>query len=190
MPEPAETYDEIFKHLDFAEFSQESPYGFSGFVLIGELMDKNCEQVPSVPGIYIVSVPKGFEHKFLPESPVLPRRQVARFKSVNCLEKKWVEGTTVIYIGKSGGDHKKATLRHRLRAYMRSGSGKNARHYGGEYIWQLERIRSCPVAWMPLLEGDPEKAEGDLIDRFTEQYDNRLPFANRKKRRFCFGHAS
>jgi hypothetical protein len=84
-------------------------------------------QVPSVLGIYIVSVPKGFEHKFLPESPVLPRRQVASSKSVDCLEKKWVEGTTVIYIGKAGGDHKKATLRSRLRTYMRFSSGEPAK---------------------------------------------------------------
>jgi hypothetical protein len=182
MNESAETLINRLKQLDFAEFSKESPYGFSGFVSIGELIDKHCEQAPLNPGIYIVSVPKGFAPKFLPESPVLTckraGKQINPSVSVQCLEENWVEGTTVIYIGKAGNGHGKATLRSRLKTYMRFGSGKPAPHRGGRYIWQLECVRSCLLAWMHLPEENPKEAERFLIKRFAGQYGGRYPFAN------------
>jgi hypothetical protein len=164
------------ERLDFTEFSQKSPYGFSGFVPIEELMDKDCEQVPLNPGIYIVSVPKGFAPKFLPNSPVLTYKRNLSVPAQR-LEEKWVEGTTVIYIGKAGDGRGEATLRSRLRRYMRFGAGKSASHRGGRCIWQLEGIRSCPLAWMLLPEVNPRDAEKFLIKRFAGQYD-RYPFAN------------
>jgi hypothetical protein len=164
------------EQLDFAEFSQGSPYGFSGFVPIGELMDKHCEQVPLNPGIYIVSVPKGFAPKFLPNSPVAAYKRNLSVPAQR-LEENWVEGTTVIYIGKAGDGHGKATLRSRLKQYMRFGAGKSAPHRGGRYIWQLEGVRACPLAWRPLPEADPGEAEKFLIKRFAGQY-GRYPFAN------------
>jgi hypothetical protein len=176
MRESAETSINRLEQLDFTEFSQESPCGFSGFVPIDELTDKNCEQIPLGPGIYIVSVPKGFAPKFLPKSPVLSYKQKGKLKypsvSVQCLEKKWVEGTAVIYIGQT------VQLRSRLQTYMQFGSGIPARHHGGRYIWQLECVRSCLVAWMSLPEGNPKEAERFLIKRFAGQYGGRYPFAN------------
>jgi hypothetical protein len=163
------------EQLDFAEFSQGSPYGFSGFVPIGELMDKHCEQVPPSPGIYIVSVPKGFAPKFLPNSPVLTYKRNLSAPARR-IEENWVEGTTVIYIGETGSDRSEATLQSRLKKYMRFGAGK-PQHRGGRYIWQLEGVRACPLAWRPLPEADPREAEKFLIKRFAEQY-GRYPFAN------------
>ena len=176
MRESAETFINRWEQLDFTEFSQELSYCFSGFVPIDELTDKNCEQVPLGPGIYIVSVPKGFVPKFLPKSPALPYKQKGKLKypsvSVQCLEKKWVRGTAVIYIGQT------VQLRSRLQTYMRFVSSIRARHIGGRYIWQLECVRSCLLAWMSLPGGNPKEAERFLIKRFAGQYGGRYPFAN------------
>jgi hypothetical protein len=165
-------------NLDFSEFSPESPYGFGGFVPIKELMGKRCEQVSREPGIYIVSIPKGFVPKFLPNSPVSAYKGKNPSESVQKLKENWVTGTTVIYIGMTT-----ESLQKRLKRYMQFGTGRPTSHYGGRLIWQLENIHSCPLAWMVLAgKNQIEEAEKSLIERFKKQY-GRFPFANLTNRR-------
>jgi hypothetical protein len=169
--------------LDFSEFSSESPYGFSGFIPIEKLLN-SCEGVPRKPGVYIVSVPKGFAPKFLQKSLVFPypkKRKNGGVKvedpseSVEKLKKKWVAGTTVIYIGQTT----KQTLKKRLEQYMRFGRSKSINHEGGKFIWQLENVHSCPIAWTVLAKENPKAAERYLLEHFKEQY-GRFPFANHR----------
>lgn len=159
--------------LDFSEFSSESPYGFSGFISIEKLLD-SCEQVPREPGVYIVSVPKGFAPKFLQKSLASPKKNgEVRSVSVQELEKKWVDGTAVIYIGQS------TKLKKRLEQYMRFVKSKSTNHGGGKLIWQLENVHSCPIAWTVLAKENPKAAERYLLEHFKEQY-GRFPFANHR----------
>lgn len=51
--------------------------------------------------------------------------------SIDELQRTWVPGAEVVYLGKSGD------LRRRLNAYRRHGAGQRVGHWGGRYIWQL-----------------------------------------------------
>ncbi|MBA4055428.1 MAG: hypothetical protein C0490_12000, partial [Marivirga sp.] len=64
------------------------------------------------------------------------------------------------YIGKAGGANSSATL-----------------HYGGRYVWQLEKPRELVVCWKPTPNEDPRTLEKQLISEFVTQFAKR-PFAN------------
>ncbi len=81
-----------------------------------------------------------------------------------------VEKTDVVYIGKA------TELQKRLNQYFKFGNGKNVGHYGGRYIWQLEKPENLLVCWK-ITNEDPDKVESELIEKFKEIYSKR-PFAN------------
>jgi hypothetical protein len=89
------------------------------------------------------------------------------------LQRKWVKGCEVLYIGK--GDN----IQRRLKQYIEFGSGKPIGHWGGRYIWQLKDSAHLLVAWMPC--GSDETAammEARLLRRFKDEHDGQLPYAN------------
>ena len=86
----------------------------------------------------------------------------------------WVDGATVVYIGKAAGN---CGLKQRLADYRRHGTGLSAGHWGGRCIWQLADS-GLLVAWRPLTDDDAGEAEQDLIDEFKELHGGALPFAN------------
>lgn len=83
----------------------------------------------------------------------------------------------MVYIGKAGGPGKNATLRSRMRQYMRFGQGEALGHCGGRYIWQLSDSRDLVVCWKPTTGEDPRDVERELIDEFKAIY-GRHPFVN------------
>jgi hypothetical protein len=87
----------------------------------------------------------------------------------------WVEGATVVNIGKANHGQ----LSNRLRAYCSFGTGGKGRHYGGRLIWQLKDSADLLVAWRVItdLGIDPRKVEKGMIDAFRSAYGKR-PFAN------------
>src|SRR5947209_8025146 len=91
--------------------------GFSGFLTFGELSERLAD-VPSQGGAYIVLRTKKEPVEFLDSSPG------GRFKGrdptveSDVLQRKWIEGCEVLYIGKSDN------IQRRLKQYAEFGSGK------------------------------------------------------------------
>ncbi len=144
--------------------------GFVGFVTWNDLL---WEDVPARPGVYVVV-------KECPDSPeVLSRNPAGWFKERDptvgqaTLEAAWVEGCSVVYVGKA------ARLRTRLRQYRDHGQGRRVGHWGGRYIWQLGGSGHLRVAWKTTDE-DPRLLEQEMLVAFLERY-GQLPFANLKR---------
>ncbi|AVV42966.1 hypothetical protein C6376_17650 [Streptomyces sp. P3] len=146
--------------------------GFRGFVPFRELPDSN---VPTGHGIYVVIRTDTSPPSFLPTSPAGHLKGRDPSVTADKLGDAWVDGTTVVYIGKAAGQH---GLNQRLADYRRHGTGLLAGHWGGRYIWQLADSDALLVAWRPMAEDDAGEAEQDLIDEFKELHGGALPFAN------------
>jgi hypothetical protein len=149
--------------------------GFVGFVTISELQTSNCSDVPNLPGVYLVLKPDLTRPAFLNESlgghfkgqnPTVP---------VSRLESKWVEDAVILNIGKAGLG--RATLRSRLKQYVRFGRGEAVGHWGGRYIWQLGRSCEFLVCWKVTPEAVARTVEKALIDEFKALF-GKFPFAN------------
>jgi hypothetical protein len=89
------------------------------------------------------------------------------------LQAEWVDGATVIYIGKAD------VLRRRLQQYARFGAGEPVGHWGGRLIWQLADAGELLVAWHALVATETARSlERRLLLHFGELYEGRRPFAN------------
>lgn len=150
--------------------------GFVGFKTISFLW-QNMTVIHDLPGVYLVI-------REVNTSPVFLHPGVGGFfkgKDPNISEEElmqnWVEGSKVIYIGKAGTLTGNATLRSRLRQYLKFGQGKNIGHFGGRLIWQLADHSDLKICWMPTPSDDPRTVEKQLISNFISQYGKR-PFAN------------
>lgn len=158
--------------------------GFKGFVSVSDLW-QDSSLIPNIKGVYLVIRQSETAPEFL------SRGTGGFFKgkdpnvSLDELRQKWINSTCVVYIGQAGGIkngiQSRATLRSRLKQYLRFGQGKRAGHQGGCYIWQLKDAGNLLFCWKPLPERDPRVEEAVLIASFRKCYDGKLPFANRQK---------
>lgn len=153
--------------------------GFQGFLPIGELM-LDDRQIPDVRGVYVLVRPDRKAPVFLEVGTG------GHFKGKNpnveadLLQAHWVDQACAVYIGKAGDPGISATLRKRLRQYLRFGCGKNIGHWGGRYVWQLAGAPQLLICWLPLPDGHPSAVETLLIAQFRNQFGKR-PFANLAK---------
>lgn len=143
-----------------------------GFVGFTPLSTVTHEELPAGPGIYAIVRTASENPVFLETNPA------GRFKGrdptipVEDLRKRWVAGTTVVYIGKA------RSLRWRLTAYRRHGAGEPVGHWGGRYVWQIEGAAELLVAWKALPAGsDPRTLERQMIVDFKKRFGRR-PFGN------------
>ena len=150
--------------------------GFHGFIAINELMRSNF-RVPTKKGVYFVLNMKN-------DPPIFLEKNIGgHFKgkdptvSRSTLNSKWVDNTTVIYIGQTGGGSSGATLIDRLQQLIQFGQGLPVGHWGGRYMWQLEDNRGHVVCWKILKDRDPQNIKKDLLKDFRNKY-GKLPFAN------------
>lgn len=162
--------------IEFNDIDELKKYGFVGFNSVDEL-NKNPNLLPNQIGVYLVLSLSDNKSTFLPmgvggffkgKDPNLP---------IPDLKNNWVENCKTIYIGKAGGSSGNATLRSRLKQYLKFGQGKNIGHYGGRLIWQLEHHSELVLCWLPMNEGEPRELEKKLLADFILQYGRR-PFAN------------
>lgn len=146
--------------------------GFRGFMSFRELANSN---VPTGHGIYVVLRTDTSPPSFLLTSPAGHLKGRDPSVTADKLGDAWVDGATVVYIGKAAGQD---GLNQRLAAYRSHGTGLLAGHWGGRYIRQLVDSDALLVAWRPTVEEDAGEAEQGLIDEFKELHGGALPFAN------------
>lgn len=148
--------------------------GFTGFKTVKQMREGGLSSVPKTDGVYVIL--------YLNPSPEMPKfLEIGTGGhydgkepnvSVDFLRANWVEGTPVIYIGKSNN------IKRRLREYMRFGEGKNVGHFGGRFIWQIPDSERLIVCWKTTQE-DSRTVEHDMIQQFIDEFGKR-PFANLK----------
>ncbi|MEW1962951.1 HNH endonuclease [Microbacterium sp. NPDC077644] len=154
-------------------------FGFTGFKSVGELRE-NMLQTPDVRGVYAVLRTSPEEPRFLATGSAGFFKGKDPNANVSVLQANWVSDAVVVYIGKAGDPGSSATLRSRLRQYLRFGAGENIGHWGGRYIWQLADSTDLVFCWKPLPDGRPSEVESELIASFRSRYGVR-PFANLRK---------
>lgn len=162
--------------IEFNDIEKLKKFDFIGFKSVTEL-NNNPNLLPNQMGVYLVLnlsdkkiefLTKGVGGFFKEKDPNIPIAE---------LENNWVKNCKTIYIGKAGGLNGNATLRSRLKQYLKFGQGKNIGHYGGRLIWQLKNHLDLTFCWLPMTEIEPREIEKKLLAYFTNQYGQR-PFAN------------
>jgi len=150
--------------------------GFIGFKTIEELFNDSSD-IPHIKGIYLIINPNYSTPKFLSIGSGGYFKGKNPNVSLENLKAHWVDDSMIVYIGKAGGEGKKATLFSRLKQYFQFGQGRNVGHWGGRLIWQLEYYKELIVCWKPLPDEEPRLVESLYLKRFIKEY-SKLPFAN------------
>jgi len=162
--------------MDYSSVDGIKLAGFSGFRKIGDLVaDRNI--LPDVQGVYMVLYFDSMAPAFLTEGTGGHFKGRNPNVPIDILESRWVQATPVIYIGKAGGSENNATLKSRIRQYLRFGQGRNVGHWGGRYIWQLENSEDLVICWKSVTDEEPRELEIRLIQKFVSDFGKR-PFAN------------
>jgi hypothetical protein len=141
--------------------------GFVGFVLFSQL---DASDIPRAAGIYVVVHPGAAEVQFLDVSTGGHHKGKDPTVPSDILEARWVDGCPVIYMGMTGN------LKRRLREFRDFGLGKPIGHWGGRYIWQVQRSEEFLVGWK-VTPGNAREEEKALLARFRSDH-GRLPFGN------------
>jgi hypothetical protein len=152
---------------------------FKGRLSVAVLWQDRDARIPCVQGVYVVCAPDGYRPTFLKTS------RGGRFRGdptmpVAKLEKLWVDGTPILYIGKTGGGKsKRRTLCKRIRELLDFGEGNpKARHWGGRALWQLKGAEQFVISWRALPDEDPRAVEKRMIADFKQRFGGKRPFAN------------
>ena len=152
--------------------------GFEGFKSMSELMAGAKSQIPYQMGVYVILRESNSEPIFMEEGTGGFFKGKNPNVSLSELRSKWVDGTSIVYIGKAGGMGSSATLNKRLGQYLRFGQGANVGHWGGRYIWQLKDSRDLVVCWKILSSEEPREMEQKMIEEFKSKHSRMRPFAN------------
>jgi len=151
---------------------------FEGDHSVADLQQNRCAPIPPVRGVYVVRAPDGFKPIFLETSRGGHFKGVDPTMPIADLEKLWVAGTPILYIGKAGGEGIQATLCTRIRALLDFGLGKRVGHRGGRVLWQVEGAERFIISWRQLPDEDPYTVEQDMIAEFRARNFGKRPFAN------------
>lgn len=131
--------------------------------------------LPKLPGVYLVYLPKGKDVRFSDSCGAAIHGSPS---PVSVLDKKW-EGinhqtsTDILYVGKAD------CLRKRIREFARFGAGKAKNHAGGEWLWQVQAVRSTGIRIICCPPGKEVPFEKWVLDSFRAEHRD-WPLANRK----------
>jgi len=169
----------LFEHVD-----QIKAAGFTGFKTIRELW-LDTTGVPPVKGVYLVLYTGVGQPEFVETGTSGPFRGGNPNVPVGKLEKAWVDGTPVLFIGKAGGTSRITgkqsmdNLRSRVSKFVKVGRGEKVGPWGGRYIWQIRNAGDLVICWKQMFERDPLKVQSRILDNFETVYHKR-PFANQE----------
>ena len=138
---------------------------FKGFKTIRELKE-SCSEVPSSNGVYLV-LRRNNQQPIFSISSLGGYVKVPNDSpcySLSYLQEQYVNGTCILYIGKS------TNMRSRLRSYMRFGQGKRASHGGGRAIWQMTDVDDFVICWAETLENS-RMVEWRMIQAFKFSHE-------------------
>ncbi len=150
--------------------------GFRGFYSVKELNEfKEIRQfsskVPATKGVYVVLRVSNTNPCFLKEGTGGHYKGKDPNVSIAELERNWVDGTSIVYIGKA------TILKSRISSYLRFGNKRATSHWGGRLIWQLADSSDLIICWKEVYE-DPREVEKKMIQNFKKAHGNQRPFAN------------
>jgi hypothetical protein len=115
------------KDIEFNDIEKLKKMGFSGFISVSELIaDPNI--LPNEMGVYLVLNSTNKEVEFLTKGVGGFFKGKDPNISLTELKNNWIDESKTIYIGKAGGLKGNATLRSRLKQYLRFGQGFNVGH--------------------------------------------------------------
>ena len=154
--------------------------GFVGFKTVRELRKSiiRSEEL-NQRGVYAVICQPNYKPTFIDPEKTRQNHNVITPWSLEKLQKKWVSGVEVLYIGIAGTDIKQCSLRRRITDLIRHSQGKTTKqgpHRGGELLWQLKGSENFEVGYLPTKTA--KKEETRLINLFYLK-TGKLPFANR-----------
>lgn len=156
-----------------------------GFRLLGNIDRLKLEGIPNLEGldksgVYAVVSHQGYTPNFIDQNDARRRGNVIHPWDIAKLEKKWVSGAEVLYIGKATN-----TLKERIRELVKHCRGRTSDtgpHKGGEILWQLKDYDRFEVLYLPT--DNPQKTENKLLQDFKNVM-KKLPFANRRLTKDC-----
>lgn len=160
----------------FTSIESMKSHGFHGFLSVREL-SMNKDLIPAQKGVYCVLRTKDTPPEFLEKGTGGYHKGKEPNLPLTELQKNWISGTPVLYIGKAGSSSGKSNLRKRIHQYLRFGHGEDVGHYGGRLIWQLKDAQDLLFCWKPILSDEPAVIESEMINTFRNMYGDR-PFAN------------
>lgn len=150
---------------------------FSTPITIRELQQTNCRDLPTRKGVYLIIRQDLSRPQFLKKSVAGWYKALDPTYPQNFIISQWIDGASVLYIGKAGG---KKGLCQRLRQLVQFGLGEPVGHRGGRLIWHLKDNTALLVRWLESADKDPDRVETTLIRAFKGVHGRR-PFANFKK---------
>jgi hypothetical protein len=149
---------------------------FEGFQTVAYYRE-NLHQIPKLPGVYVLARVKKEGPQFLAIGSGGHFKDREPNVSLNELGANWVEGASVVYIGKAGSRTGSATLRDRIDQLLKFGEGRKIGHWGGRLLWQLADHEELLLGWMVISDRKPSDVESELINEFKSHFGCR-PFAN------------
>ena len=145
-------------------------------------LKQSCSVLPKSPGVYVVlgnypKMPEFLEKGTGPEYHNNKGTRQPMNYSVSELERKWVDDTWIVYIGKTDN-----TLYKRISDYIKFGKGKDVAHRGGRAIWQLPDSENLLIGWK-IIEAPitAEQIEKEWLREFKNNHNGKFPFANWKE---------
>ena len=142
---------------DFTNYRND---GFKGFKTVNELNNDSYGLIPKEKGIYLVLRAAESDPVFVTQGTGGHFKGRDPNVSLEELKSKWIEGESLLYIGKAGGSGAASTLQSRIKQLVKFGQGQNIGHWGGRYLWQLpvrpdaylQAVRGVPVQFLAILE--------------------------------------
>lgn len=180
--------------VDFKKISCHDHQGFGTFYRVEELAGdaEMLARIPHKNGVYLILFPADGEPGYNGGDTETFGLNEQEPKGTDKLEKAWVKGTRVIYIGKAGVLNGKgaSNLYTRIREYLKWYKGARNSHHGGRDIWQLNDPGKLLVTWRVTEDEDPRSCEKALLKRFDEMFREEQKISGKGKKKKCLPFAN